>query len=152
MFFAIFAHFTTVFLFCFSHYPSYSIITTAVFNVFILILFWLYFFGVPSIIHSTIIQKNGTSRDNMTVFTGATDIRMFAALDKFNGRTHLPHWATESCNRLTGGSDGSLFPPRITPDTTLHVFDKDMCRKLPLVWVYFSKCVLILIVYLCKPL
>lgn len=69
----------------------------------------------------------------MTVFTGANDIRMFAALDKFNGRTHLPHWTTESCNRLTGGSDGSLFPPRIQQDTVLHVFDKDMCRKLPLV-------------------
>jgi len=78
--------------------------------------------------------KNGTSRDNMTVFTGATDIRMFAALDKFNGRTHLPHWTTEGCNRLTGGSDGSLFPPRIQPDTILHVFDKDMCRQLPLVF------------------
>ncbi|XP_050066463.1 scavenger receptor class B member 1-like [Aphis gossypii] len=78
--------------------------------------------------------KNGTSRDNMTVFTGATDIRLFAALDKFNGRTHLPHWTTDSCNRMSGGSDGSLFPPRIQPDTVLHVFDKDMCRKLPLVF------------------
>lgn len=78
-------------------------------------------------------QKNGTSRDNVTVFTGATDIRVFAALDKFNGRSHLPHWTTEQCNRLTGGSDGSLFPPRIQPDTVLHVFDKDMCRQLPLV-------------------
>lgn len=78
--------------------------------------------------------KNGTSRDNVTVFTGATDIRMFAALDKFNGRTHLPHWTTEQCNRMSGGSDGSLFPPRIRPDTVLHVFDKDMCRQLPLVF------------------
>lgn len=69
----------------------------------------------------------------MTVFTGANDIRMFAALDKFNGRTHLPHWTSEPCNRLTGGSDGSLFPPRIQRDTVLHVFDKDMCRQLPLV-------------------
>ncbi|XP_025422540.1 scavenger receptor class B member 1 isoform X2 [Sipha flava] len=78
--------------------------------------------------------KNGTSRDNMTVFTGATDIRMFAALDKVNGRTHLPYWTSETCNRVSGGSDGSLFPPRIQPDTILHVFDKDMCRKLPLVF------------------
>lgn len=69
----------------------------------------------------------------MTVFTGATDIRLFASLDKFNGRTHMQHWTTSECNRMSGGSDGSLFPPHITKNTTLHVFDKDMCRKLPLV-------------------
>lgn len=71
----------------------------------------------------------------MTVFTGATDIRLFAALDKVNGRSHLSYWTSETCNRVSGGSDGSLFPPRIKPDTILHVFDKDMCRQLPLVWV-----------------
>lgn len=85
------------------------------------------------IFSDVLLQKNGTSRDNVTVFTGATDIRMFAALDKFNGRTHLQHWTTDGCNRMSGGSDGSLFPPRIQPDTVLHVFDKDMCRQLPLV-------------------
>ncbi|XP_050425596.1 scavenger receptor class B member 1 [Adelges cooleyi] len=78
--------------------------------------------------------KNGTSKDNVTVFTGATDISLFASLDKFNGRTHLQHWTTDACNRMSGGSDGSLFPPHITMNTTLHVFDKDMCRKLPLVF------------------
>lgn len=90
------------------------------------------------IFSDVVLQKNGTSRDNVTVFTGANDIRMFAALDKFNGRTHMQHWTTDGCNQMSGGSDGSLFPPRIQPDTVLHVFDKDMCRKLPLVWVYLS--------------
>lgn len=45
--------------------------------------------------------------------------------------SHLPHWKTEKCNRIAG-SDGSIFPPHIDHNTTLHVFDKDLCRLLPL--------------------
>lgn len=80
------------------------------------------------------LQKNGTSPDNVTVFTGGDDIRQFGLIDKFNGQTHLLHWKTEKCNRLNG-SDGSIFPPHITPNTTLYVYDKDLCRLLPLRWV-----------------
>ncbi|XP_049792924.1 lysosome membrane protein 2 isoform X1 [Schistocerca nitens] len=75
--------------------------------------------------------KNGTAKDNVTVFTGGDDITHYGLIDTFNGRTHLPHWKTEECNRLNG-SDGSIFPPQITKSTTLHVYDKDLCRLLPL--------------------
>lgn len=77
------------------------------------------------------LQKNSTSVDNVTVFTGASDIRQFGLIDKFNGLSHLTHWKTEKCNRLNG-SDGSIFPPHITPNTTLYVYEKDLCRLLPL--------------------
>ncbi|PSN52678.1 hypothetical protein C0J52_06018 [Blattella germanica] len=75
--------------------------------------------------------KNGTSADNVTVFTGGHDIKFFGLIDKFNGRSHLPHWKTETCNALNG-SDGSIFPPHISKDTTLYVYEKDLCRLLPL--------------------
>ncbi|XP_066906786.1 scavenger receptor class B member 1 isoform X1 [Halyomorpha halys] len=75
--------------------------------------------------------KNGTSKDIMTVFTGANDITKYGLVDRFNGMSHLPHWKSEECNRLAG-SDGSIFPPHITKNTTLYVFDKDLCRLLPL--------------------
>jgi len=75
--------------------------------------------------------KNGTSKDIVTVFTGAGDITRYGLVDKFNGIDRLQHWKTEECNRIAG-SDGSIFPPHITPNTTLYVFDKDMCRLLPL--------------------
>ncbi|KDR20477.1 Scavenger receptor class B member 1 [Zootermopsis nevadensis] len=75
--------------------------------------------------------KNSTSADNVTVFTGGNDIRQFGLIDKFNGLSHLTHWKTEKCNRLNG-SDGSIFPPHITPNTTLYVYEKDLCRLLPL--------------------
>lgn len=75
--------------------------------------------------------KNSTQPDLMTVFTGVDDIKMYNVIDKYNGRSHLPHWTEERCNRLNG-TDGSIFPPHITKNTTLFVFEKDLCRLLPL--------------------
>lgn len=75
--------------------------------------------------------KNSTSSDIVTVFTGVDDVAQYGIIDKYNGRSHLSHWTEESCNRLNG-TDGSIFPPHITKNTTLHVFEKDLCRLLPL--------------------
>lgn len=75
--------------------------------------------------------KNSTSMDRVTVFTGVEDITKYGIIERYNGRTHLPHWRTEECNRLNG-SDGSIFPPHITKNTTLYVYEKDLCRTLPL--------------------
>ncbi|KAL7023729.1 hypothetical protein ACKWTF_012754 [Chironomus riparius] len=75
--------------------------------------------------------KNATSTDRVTVFTGVDDITQYGVIDKYNGRSHMTNWAKEECNRLNG-SDGSIFPPHITHNTTLYVYDKDLCRLLPL--------------------
>ncbi|XP_063219988.1 lysosome membrane protein 2 [Bacillus rossius redtenbacheri] len=75
--------------------------------------------------------KNGTSKDRLSVFTGAGDITRYGLIDTFNGNSQLPHWKSDQCNRIDG-SDGSIFPPHITENTTLYVFEKDLCRKLPL--------------------
>jgi hypothetical protein len=75
--------------------------------------------------------KNSTSTDRVTVWTGADDITQYGIIEKYNGRTHLPHYTEERCNRLNG-TDGSIFPPHITQDTILHIYDKDLCRLLPL--------------------
>lgn len=61
------------------------------------------------------------------------DIQKYGLIDKYNGHSHLPHWLSESCNRLNG-TDGSIFPPHITPERILHIYDKDLCRLLPLVY------------------
>ena len=76
-------------------------------------------------------QKNGTAKEVTTVFTGASDITKYGLINRFNGQGALPHWKTEECNRING-SDGSIFPPHITRNDTLYVYDKDMCRLLPL--------------------
>lgn len=67
------------------------------------------------------------------MWSGVGDITKYGIIEKYNGRTHLPHWKNESCNRLNG-SDGSIFPPHITKNTTIHVYDKDLCRLLPLIF------------------
>lgn len=59
------------------------------------------------------------------------DIKKFGIIDKYNGNSHLPHWTTPECNHLNG-TDGSIFPPHITKNTTLNLYDKDLCRLLPL--------------------
>lgn len=75
--------------------------------------------------------KNSTSTDRITIWSGVDDITKYGVMDKFNGRSHLPHWSTDECNLLRG-TDGSIFPPHITKNTTLYIFDKDLCRSLPL--------------------
>lgn len=70
-------------------------------------------------------------QDRVTIFSGVDDIRKFGIIDKYNGKEYLPHWTTPECNHLNG-TDGSIFPPHITKNRTLHVYDKDLCRLLPL--------------------
>ncbi|XP_003426273.1 scavenger receptor class B member 1 isoform X2 [Nasonia vitripennis] len=77
--------------------------------------------------------KNGTAKDNYTIFTGSSDITKYGLLDKWNGKAGLGHWTTPHCDSVMG-SDGSIFPPHITKHTVLKVFDKDLCRALPLVY------------------
>uniref|UniRef100_A0A0C9R2F4 Scavenger receptor class B member 1 n=1 Tax=Fopius arisanus TaxID=64838 RepID=A0A0C9R2F4_9HYME len=77
--------------------------------------------------------KNGTHPDTYTIFTGATDITKYGLVDRFNGKNSIGHWTTPECDTLLGG-DGSIFPPHITKQTLLKIFDKDLCRTLPLVF------------------
>ncbi|EFA05670.1 scavenger receptor class B member 1 isoform X1 [Tribolium castaneum] len=78
-------------------------------------------------------NKNGTSKDTVTLFTGAADITKYGLIDKFNGQSHLTHYTSDKCNSLMG-SDGSIFPPHLTKNSTIYVYDKDLCRILPLVY------------------
>ncbi|KAH1006208.1 hypothetical protein HUJ05_006961 [Dendroctonus ponderosae] len=78
-------------------------------------------------------NKNGTSKDSVTMFTGASDITKYGLIDKFNGASMLTHYTEDRCNDITA-SDGSIFPPHLTKNSTIYIFDKDLCRKLPLVF------------------
>ncbi|KAJ8916553.1 hypothetical protein NQ315_000195 [Exocentrus adspersus] len=78
-------------------------------------------------------NKNGTSHDRLTIFTGASDITKYGLIDRWNGKSNLSHYTTDECNSFEA-SDGSIFPPHMTKNTTIHIFDKDLCRRLPLVF------------------
>lgn len=77
--------------------------------------------------------KNSTMADWYTIFTGQQDVTKYGVLDKWNGKDGLGHWTTPECDSIAG-SDGSIFPPHITKNTVLKIFDKDLCRALPLVF------------------
>ncbi|KAK0071377.1 hypothetical protein PV326_001318, partial [Microctonus aethiopoides] len=77
--------------------------------------------------------KNSTHPDRYTIFTGESDITKYGMMNRWNGKDAFHHWTTDECDTLMGG-DGSIFPPHITKQTVLKVFDKDLCRTLPLVF------------------
>lgn len=85
--------------------------------------------------------KNGTHPDIYTIFTGVNDISKYGMMNRWNGKDRLGHWTTPICDNILGG-DGSIFPPHLTKQTVLKVFDKDLCRTLPLVFkvtiIFFS--------------
>lgn len=77
--------------------------------------------------------KNSTFPDVYTIFTGASDITKFGLMDRWNGKDSMGFWTSPECDSVMG-TDGSIFPPHITKETVLKVFDKDLCRTLPLVY------------------
>ena len=68
----------------------------------------------------------------MTTMTGQSDIQDVGRVVAWNDETKLKFWKNE-CNEIKG-TDGSSFPPDILPNTTLYLFNRDMCRSLPLVY------------------
>lgn len=56
----------------------------------------------------------------------------FGYLDQLNGMGQLPFWSEEPCTNITA-SEGSFFPPREYTETNMrYVYDKDLCRIIPL--------------------
>ncbi|XP_017779230.1 PREDICTED: scavenger receptor class B member 1 isoform X2 [Nicrophorus vespilloides] len=76
--------------------------------------------------------RNGTLKEIQTIYTGETGMQEFGLMEKMNGEDRLPFWEDSPCSNLKG-SEGSFFPPRhFTKEDVIHVFDKDICRILPL--------------------
>ncbi|KAK7600879.1 hypothetical protein V9T40_008320 [Parthenolecanium corni] len=75
-------------------------------------------------------DRNGTSADNITVYTGADDINKLGEVSRFNGLDKYSFYKTDECNSF-GGSDGTIFPPHLNKNSKIYIFDKNLCRKLP---------------------
>ncbi|XP_028172465.1 scavenger receptor class B member 1 [Ostrinia furnacalis] len=79
-----------------------------------------------------LLARNGTLDEVETIYTGQKSMERFGYIDKINGLDHLPHWKERPCNNIRA-SEGSFFPPRaVTKSDIVHVYDKDLCRILPL--------------------
>lgn len=78
------------------------------------------------------LQRNGTLTEVSTINTGHKGMDKFGYLDRLNGLNHLPFWDREPCTNITA-SEGSFFPPReFTNNDRRYVYDKDLCRIIPL--------------------
>ncbi|CAB3233520.1 unnamed protein product [Arctia plantaginis] len=79
-----------------------------------------------------LLARNGTLDEVSTMYTGQSHMDKFGYMDRINGLDHLPHWDDKPCNDIRA-SEGSFFPPRsLTKSDTVHIYDKDLCRILPL--------------------
>uniref|UniRef100_A0A336MC86 CSON014969 protein n=2 Tax=Culicoides sonorensis TaxID=179676 RepID=A0A336MC86_CULSO len=78
--------------------------------------------------------RNGTLAEVATIHGGFSGMDKFGYFDKLNGLDHLPYWDKEPCKNISA-SEGSFFPPRsITGSDVVYVYDKDLCRSLPLIY------------------
>ncbi|XP_059480406.1 scavenger receptor class B member 1 isoform X1 [Neocloeon triangulifer] len=87
----------------------------------------------PMRLMGLLLGRNGTLSDVYNIFTGHTNMTEFGLYDRLNGRADLPQWKQAPCNTIRHASEGSLFPPKsITKSDLLYVYDKDLCRAIPL--------------------
>ncbi|XP_064114979.1 lysosome membrane protein 2-like isoform X1 [Macrobrachium nipponense] len=77
------------------------------------------------------INKNGSTDGLFNVFTGEETMKKYGIIDSFNYMKKLDYWKTKECNMLNG-TDGSIFPPGVTDDTVLYMFNDNLCRSVPL--------------------
>ncbi|XP_047513560.1 scavenger receptor class B member 1 [Pieris napi] len=78
-----------------------------------------------------LLARNGTLSEVSTIYAGQ-DMKKFGYLDKINGLDHLPHWKEKPCTNIRA-SEGSFFPPRsVTKEDIVYIYDKDLCRILPM--------------------
>ncbi|KAF2880151.1 hypothetical protein ILUMI_26014 [Ignelater luminosus] len=79
-------------------------------------------------------SRNGTSSDVITINTGKKDINKLGLIDRFNGEESIDHWSTDDCNKIQGG-DGTIFPPHVVRQKKpIYMYQKELCRRLPLVF------------------
>jgi len=82
-----------------------------------------------------LLGRNGTLTEVSSVKTGMDSMDQFGYIDQLNGMDHLPHWSEPPCTSIAG-SEGSFFPPReLTKSEMVHIYDKDLCRIIPLKYV-----------------
>jgi len=79
--------------------------------------------------------KNNSDGGEFKIRTGKNNVLDLGSIVEFDNKTKMTTWYTDdesdSCNDIHG-SDGSLFPPFVEKDQILHIFNKDMCRSLPM--------------------
>ncbi|XP_038072323.1 scavenger receptor class B member 1-like isoform X2 [Patiria miniata] len=81
-----------------------------------------------------LLGRNNTDLGVYTSFTGVEDKLLVNHIDKFNGRSNLTYWKSESANMING-TDGMMYHMGIEEDEVLYLFHPDLCRSMPYTFV-----------------
>ncbi|XP_074868467.1 scavenger receptor class B member 1 isoform X2 [Carettochelys insculpta] len=79
------------------------------------------------------IDFNNSNSGLFTVYTGATDITKIHIVDTWNGLKKVNYWRSDECNMINGTS-GQMWPPFMTPSSSLEFYSPDACRSMKLVY------------------
>ncbi|XP_076278202.1 scavenger receptor class B member 1 [Lasioglossum baleicum] len=77
--------------------------------------------------------RSGVSEDRITMRTGVDDLENIGLIERVNGVQNRNIWGDEECDKVYG-TDGSMFPPHWMErpnNTTLDVYAKEVCRRIP---------------------
>ena len=66
--------------------------------------------------------------------TGQKNLLDVGKVYSWDDQTELDFWKNDSMCNAIKGTDGSTFHPEIQRDETLHIFNRDLCRSLPMVY------------------
>ena len=81
--------------------------------------------------------KNNSDDGEIKILTGLDDVSKLGTIVTYDQKTEQDYWTSsedidaQECNSIRG-SDGSLFPPFISKNQTLYIYNKAMCRSLAL--------------------
>ncbi|XP_006894687.1 PREDICTED: scavenger receptor class B member 1 [Elephantulus edwardii] len=78
-------------------------------------------------------ELNNSDSGLFTVFTGVKDLNRIHFVDKWNGVSKVNFWRSDQCNMINGTS-GQMWPPFMTPESSLEFYSPEACRSMKLVY------------------
>jgi len=89
----------------------------------------------PSDSFGFFLNKNGTADTLLNQYGGtAENMTNYLEIDLVDRQSHMGLWRTDECDRVHG-SDGTGWTPGVTRNQTLYLFNKAICRSLPLTFL-----------------
>lgn len=82
-------------------------------------------------------NKNNTDDGVYTVQTGITRPEELAQITAWNGKPYGTAWGAPTCNAVNG-TQGDIFSPYITKDSSISVYSTDICRSMTLKYLQDS--------------
>ncbi|XP_023246481.1 sensory neuron membrane protein 2 [Copidosoma floridanum] len=74
------------------------------------------------------LMKNKTEEKSYKINSGVKNIKLLGEIIEWNNSTKISAWNDNgTCNNVYG-SDSMLFPPYVTENTNITVFQSDICR------------------------